>query len=327
MEIFAILPTMVYLMMRGAQWDEEGTAHTVGLGSILTGKDEEFGRKNMLVSMDFTEEEGDDEQGEETMISFNKRERFCDNLPFRRYGNSSFVLWDQVSNFGFQRLDDGTTEVTHSGEYFYGPWIIGLFWRLHARYFVWAVERHVNSPLFGAEDKDEEEAAQRSNIPLFVMKSFLTRLTGRTRAAIARQRETKPVDQNAPDYAAALAEWEQATKEYEAALAKLDAARLRLEGKTNSTATVTTRTVKIDPAADLDVDGPDSAPTVLVKLDVPDAEISGAIKSALGVIGEAACNDDDGDDKKSAACRAQSKLLEMLASDALTNAAVAREEK
>jgi len=165
MEIFCVLPFMVTMMMRFGEFDDEGTVHSYG----FPGK--------MEVSMVFDEEEvdttGDGEP--DTVAYFNKRERFLDISAFI----PGLVYWDMVQNFGYHRRSDGSCEVYHHGEYFRGFFPMRYFFWLHARYVIWATEKHVNSELFGAESDEgqEEEEAQRAIIPLFVFKRFVKDMT------------------------------------------------------------------------------------------------------------------------------------------------------
>ena len=77
-----------------------------------------------------------------------------------------------MHNFGFRRKSDGRIEVSHQGESFYGPWPVSFVVRLHAMYVIWAVQRHINSPLFGSEDLEAVEE-QRSNIPLVAFNDYV----------------------------------------------------------------------------------------------------------------------------------------------------------
>lgn len=166
MEIFCVLPFMVKLMMRGAEFDEEGNISAFGLS----------GRGGLQISIDFDEKEADtDGDGEpDTLVWFNKREHFQESAPSFLGG---FTLWDLTQNFGYHRLDDGTCEVYHHGERFHGMFPIRLIFQIHARYVAWATEKYVNSPDFGTADREEELEEQRHNIPLHVFKEFIEGLT------------------------------------------------------------------------------------------------------------------------------------------------------
>jgi len=157
MELYSVLPLMQELMMRGGEFNEEGDVITAGLP---------FG--TMKVSMVFSEEEKDGE-----MEWFNKRERFKNTL----FG---YTIWDMVTNFGVRKLEDGTVECYHFGEYFHGPMpIIGqavfIMFSFHARWVAWATEHHLNYYAF-ADDEDEEaekdEELSRKNHPYFLVKHF-----------------------------------------------------------------------------------------------------------------------------------------------------------
>jgi hypothetical protein len=166
MEVFCIFPFVVKLMMRGAEFDDEGNIHAFGLS----------GRGGLLISIDFDEKEADTTgNGEpDTLVWFNKREHFYEAAPSFLGG---FTLWDLTQNFGFHRLDDGTCEVYHHGEKFEGLFPIRLIFQLHARYVIWATEKYLNSVNFGTEGFEDEREEQRHNIPLHVFKEFVEGLT------------------------------------------------------------------------------------------------------------------------------------------------------
>lgn len=166
MEVFCIFPFVVQLMMRGAEFDDEGNIHAFGLS----------GRGGLHISVDFDEKEvdttGDGEP--DTLAWFNKREHFYEAAPSFLGG---FTIWDLTQNFGYHRLDDGTCEVYHHGEKFQGFFPIRLIFQLHARYVIWATEKYVNSTNFGAADRENELEEQRHNIPHHVFMEFIESLT------------------------------------------------------------------------------------------------------------------------------------------------------
>lgn len=129
---------------------------------------------SMNISFDITEKEIEGPDGETVVALFNKRERFINYVPLIK-NILPILLWDQVQNFGFQRMHDGTLKILHHGESFFGPWPVRLLVQLHARYVIWATERHINSPVFATEDLEAQEH-QRSNIPLLAVKEFITAL-------------------------------------------------------------------------------------------------------------------------------------------------------
>ncbi|CAE8740814.1 unnamed protein product [Polarella glacialis] len=177
MEIFCVLPFMMKFMIRSGTFDEEGVVHTFG----FPGK--------MEVSMAFEDKEADiNGDGTMTTTWFNKHERFHDLTPFGR-----ITLWDMTQNFGFHRLENGTCEVYHHGESFYGPFPIRILFQVHAKYVAWATERFVNCGAFGDEDKVDEAAVQRADMPLHVFKEFLEGLHHDVQQALEHQRaKSKP---------------------------------------------------------------------------------------------------------------------------------------
>jgi len=133
----------------------------------------------MEISFDITEREMQTADGKTVVAFFNKRERFQNYIPY-----TDILLWDQVQNYGYRRKQDGTIEVQHHGERFYGPWPVRLAVQLHAQYVIWATEKHINSPLFGSEDVEAVEA-QRENIPAFALKEFVSSLRKEQEKSIA----------------------------------------------------------------------------------------------------------------------------------------------
>jgi hypothetical protein len=182
MEVFCVFPMIANLMMRGAEFDEEGHIHARGL----------LGANGLEVSIDFDEERkvsdtmtGDDGDGEEqpdTIAWFNKKENFCDVAPSYLGG---FTLWKMTQNFGYHRLDNGTCEVYHHGEHFQGLFPMRILFELHARYVFWATRRYVNSKAFGSENDQDSEVAEefRQNVPLHVFQDYIVGLTKQVQTA------------------------------------------------------------------------------------------------------------------------------------------------
>jgi hypothetical protein len=182
MEVFCVFPFIANLMMRGAEFDEEGHIHARGL----------LGANGLEVSIDFDEERkvldtttNDDDGGEaepDTIAWFNKKEHFCDVAPPSLGG---FTLWKMTQNFGYHRLDNGTCEVYHHGEHFQGLFPLRILFDLHARYVFWATQRYVNSVAFGSENDDDNEVAEefRQNVPLHVFQDYIVGLTAQVQTA------------------------------------------------------------------------------------------------------------------------------------------------
>lgn len=156
MEIFCVFPFVVDFMMRSGYFDDNGHVHTFGLPPIIT---------KMIVSMQFEEKEEDD-----VTVCFNKKERFkcLENL----FG---FTVWEMVQNFGYCQREDGRCEVYHHGEDWRGPFFIRLIFDLHARYVIYATEKHLNSKLFLEKNEEDEDKliAQRHNIPLHLINNYI----------------------------------------------------------------------------------------------------------------------------------------------------------
>lgn len=162
MELFCILPIVVDFMMRGAEFDDNGTIHAWGL----------LGPGELEVSIDFEEKEVDTngDGNLDTIAWFNKKEHFHDVAPSVMGG---FTLWEMTQNFGYHLKDDGTCEVYHHGEHFHGLFPLRLLFQLHSKYVIWATEKYVNSEAFGMEDRESDLEEQRQNVPLHVFKEFV----------------------------------------------------------------------------------------------------------------------------------------------------------
>lgn len=156
LQIIGVFPMAIHFVLSGVEWDN-ARENTMGVHNMMT------------ISFDITEKE-ENIDGKDVVTFFNKRERFVNYIPFTKV-----LLWDQVQNYGYQRHRDGTIEITHSGEEFFGPPIVAELVKLHARYVAWATEKHINSPIFGTEDLEKQEE-QRGNIPLHVFKEFVDTL-------------------------------------------------------------------------------------------------------------------------------------------------------
>lgn len=157
LQILGVFPFAIHFVLAGVEWDLE-RENTMAVHNA------------MEISFTLTEREEETESGEKVVAFFQKEERFKNYIPFTK-----FLMWDQTQCFGYNRRDDGTCEVFHRGANFYGPLPIRLLVQLHSHYVVWATERHINSPAFGAADLEKQEA-QRSNVPAYAFKDFVRRL-------------------------------------------------------------------------------------------------------------------------------------------------------
>jgi len=157
LQILGIFSFAIHFVLSGVQWD--------------TNKENTMTVHNaMEISFEITEKEEETDDGEKVVAFFQKRERFKNFIPF-----TPFVMWDQVQCYGYNRLADGRLEVFHRGEYFNGPLPARFLIMLHARYVIWATQKHINSPVFGSGDLEMNEE-QRSNIPMHVVTDFFNRL-------------------------------------------------------------------------------------------------------------------------------------------------------
>ena len=175
LQILGVFPLAIHFVLAGVNWDTKAE-NTMAVWNV------------MQISFDITEKE-EQIDGKDVVTLFNKRERFINYIPYTHW-----MMWDQVQNYGYRRLPDGTLEVSHQGEHFYGPWPIRLLVQLHAYYVIWATEKHINSPVFGVGSLEDQEH-QRSNIPLHVAKEWLETLqkSQETSVSHSRLQRTKSV--------------------------------------------------------------------------------------------------------------------------------------
>lgn len=167
MEIFCVFPFMVNIMMRGAEFDDEGNIHAWGIS----------GPGNLLVTIQFDEEEDDDSN----ITYFNKKETFSDIMPAWLGG---LKIWEMTQNFGFRMREDGKAEITHNGEKFRGFFPMRLVFQIHSHYVIWATEKYVKSKEFSVDDGERKEEV-RQNVPLHEFQNFISGLTGQIEAAKA----------------------------------------------------------------------------------------------------------------------------------------------
>lgn len=157
LQILGVFPFAIKFVLAGVEWDLE-KENTMKV------------HDSMEISFTLTEREEETADGEKVVAFFQKRERFKNFIPF-----SPFLMWDQTQCYGYNRREDGTCEVFHRGEVFYGPLPVRFLVKLHAMYVIWATEKHINSPTFGNGDLEANEH-QRSNVPAHVFQDFLSRL-------------------------------------------------------------------------------------------------------------------------------------------------------
>jgi len=158
LQILGVFQIAIDFVLSGVEWDQE-RENTMAVHNA------------MEISFTLEEREETTSAGESVVAFFQKRERFKNFIPMTK-----FLMWDQVQCYGYNRRGDGSLEVFHRGESFYGPFPVRLLVQLHSYYVIWATEKHINSPNFGTGDL-EVQHDQRANIPLFAVRDFLTRLT------------------------------------------------------------------------------------------------------------------------------------------------------
>ena len=150
------------IMMRGSYFDDEGTVHSQGLP---------FGE--LLVSMVFSDSD-EDGDGSEPGKWFNKRERFKNECFGGKY-----TMWDMITNFGFETLEDGRVMVYHHGEYFYGnlpplSLIMSAVFRFHSHIVIKTTEHHLRYYAFRNDTEFDEhcEHESRDAMPIFWLKNY-----------------------------------------------------------------------------------------------------------------------------------------------------------
>ena len=177
MELFCVFPFMVNFMMRQAEFDDEGNIHAWGIS----------GPGNLKVTIEFDEHEEENDDGEEVISYFNKRETFADVIPEWVPLLGGKTIWRMTQNFGYKLKDDGSgdAEIIHQGEEFAGFFPMRVVFALHSRYVIWATQRYVTSPDFGNEDRTDEAEELRQNIPLHEFNVFVDGLSKQIETALA----------------------------------------------------------------------------------------------------------------------------------------------
>jgi len=138
---------MATLMMRMGYFDDEGTVHTQGLP---------FGE--LLVSMVFSDSDDNEIEGDTSIGKwFNKRERFKNEC----FGGN-YLMWDMMSNFGFETLPDGRCMVYHHGEYFNGnlpplSLIMRFVFTLHSWIVIRTTKHHLTHYAFKNDTPIDEK--------------------------------------------------------------------------------------------------------------------------------------------------------------------------
>lgn len=155
LQILGIFPFAIHFVLAGVEWDTS-RENTMSVHDAM--------------EISFTIEEREEViDGEKVTVFLEKRERFKNFLPWTR-----FLMWDQTQCYGYNRLEDGQLEVFHRGDVFNGPLPVRMLVNLHARYVIWATEKHINSSAFGTSDLELQEK-QRSNVVGHVMRRALGR--------------------------------------------------------------------------------------------------------------------------------------------------------
>merc|ERR1719201_1394913 len=165
LQILGIFSFAIHFVLAGVEWDTE-KENTMKVHNA------------MEISFELQEREETLDSGDTVVAFFQKVERFKNFIPF-----TPFLMWDQTQCYGYERRDDGTCEVFHRGKVFYGPLPVRWAVQLHARYVIWATEKHINSPAFGSGNLEVQEE-QRGNIPGYAISDFLRRLAVAQKVAI-----------------------------------------------------------------------------------------------------------------------------------------------
>jgi len=185
MELFCIFSFMGKIMLRGAEFDDEGNVTAQGMPGTL--------RIKMVFSDGVNEETGQTDW-------FNKRERFKNTL----FG---FTVWDLIINYGFRTLPDGRVECYHHGEYFHGylppvSSIMRLVFAIQSRIVFMSTEFHINKLAFTSDTDEEEhlEHLSRSDMPIYLLKhEFVPFLKTIFLGAPPKVRKLKKLDDDEDD--------------------------------------------------------------------------------------------------------------------------------
>lgn len=159
MDIYCVFSWCKKLVMQTGYWDDDGMYHTL------------FGGNHLSAAIGF-EEEGEDitGDGEIEATSFTKIDYIRDEL----FG---MLVLDIEQEFGFTTLDDGRIEVFIRGASFKGFFPLRFFFQILSFYHIWAMKTHINSDAFSNARLEGQREEQPHNIPLHVLKDFLTGLT------------------------------------------------------------------------------------------------------------------------------------------------------
>lgn len=178
LEIIAVHPIIFEIFMNKVVAEEEDENREKLLGEEETRF--RVASLGMEVSFEIIQEE-EEIDGETVCTSFMRQERFVDYVPFLNEmempwgGPLKILLWDQTWTYGFKRQADGSVEVYHHGEKFYGPWPVRLIVFWHQYYVLWGCEKFINSETFGSGDLDKQQE-ELACIPLTVFKQFVSKV-------------------------------------------------------------------------------------------------------------------------------------------------------
>jgi len=155
LKIIAIHPFMFSLFMDkvkvGESPESEEEAH-------LSMEESRMVVQNLGMEASFVISEEEEEiDGENVKTSFKRYERFLDYVPILHDEGNKVLLWDQTWTFGFNRTEDGRTEVYHTGHRYYGPWPVRVIIHLHQKYVLWACQQYLSLEAFGSDEDDAME--------------------------------------------------------------------------------------------------------------------------------------------------------------------------
>uniref|UniRef100_A0A0G4FI66 Uncharacterized protein n=1 Tax=Chromera velia CCMP2878 TaxID=1169474 RepID=A0A0G4FI66_9ALVE len=154
LHVIAILPWAYDLVMGNVTFDD---VPEEGWENSTTNK--MFG---MEVSFTITQEDGEDEDGNEVVMQFNRKELFRNYIP-----GTKIRIAEQIWHFGFTRQEDGTYEVYHTSTSYWGPfpgkWVITA----HQLFVAFLCKLHVNSEEFGNDTDAAEERLH--HLPKWIM--------------------------------------------------------------------------------------------------------------------------------------------------------------
>lgn len=162
LKLLAVHPLLYYLFMDRAKQgeppkSEEEMHFSINESRMIVQK------IGMEVSFERFEE-CEEINGKTVRTRFERHERFLQYIPMLYDYGMKVLLWDQTWTFGFRNLEDGQTEVYHTGKFFWGPWPVRIIIHLHQKYLLWACKDFIKNESFSSNGVDDDAKQRREDI-------------------------------------------------------------------------------------------------------------------------------------------------------------------